>query len=498
MPISNAPRSLSIRCRLVIFAILAVLAVRPCEARQSVTVTAQTPGSTPFISFLALTLDDPAGLDYVTFTVAPKAGSVTRAVSARYSAAYLRGRGYLGAGSGVVTVPVFGLYDGYDNAVELVTGFVSGYTQKTAVNIVTPRFRHDLHRHPEVVQARTPDTSLSYDFMLIKDQTEPDTPLILDTDGAIRWVGTTGGNGIVSALYGNSIYVARGTQIVRSEFDGTSAVLADYASLGVTAFEHNIEYGRDGLLTAPDTYTQYESDILEINPVTGQAIRAWDLAAIIRNAMVAGGDDPSLFVKPTPVDWFHSNSVAYRASDNSLLVSSRENFIIALDYDTQAIKWILGDPGKYWYTFPSLRRYALDLGPNTHAPIGQHALSFVRDQLLLFDDGYGSTSQPIPGPSRTYSAPRKYVIDTAANTATEVWHYTAGRQLFSPVCSSVYEDTRHNFLINYATLGPFLEMELVGLNKAGAKVFDYKFPEVMICGSGWNAAPIHLENMVFN
>jgi hypothetical protein len=35
--------------------------------------------------------------------------------------------------------------------------------------------------------------------------------------------------------------------------------------------------------------------------------------------------------------------------------SSRENFVIAIDYDSGNIKWILGDPTKHWYEFQSLR-----------------------------------------------------------------------------------------------------------------------------------------------
>ena len=58
-------------------------------------------------------------------------------------------------------------------------------------------------------------------------------------------------------------------------------------------------------------------------------------------------------------DWFHNNAVTYRASDDSLIVSSRENFVIALDYQSGAIKWILGDSTKAWYQYPSLRQYAL-------------------------------------------------------------------------------------------------------------------------------------------
>jgi hypothetical protein len=90
-----------------------------------------------------------------------------------------------------------------------------------------------------------------------------------------------------------------------------------------------------------DTTTQTESVNVEVDGF-GQVLKRWDLADIISAAMRAGGDNPSLFVAAAPNDWFHNNAVAYRSSDNSLLVSSRENFVICIDYDTGAIN--LGDP----------------------------------------------------------------------------------------------------------------------------------------------------------
>jgi hypothetical protein len=102
------------------------------------------------------------------------------------------------------------------------------------------------------------------------------------------------------------------------------------------------------------------------------------------------------------------------------------------------------------------------------------------------------------GKSRTYSAPRKYVIDQAAGTATETWHYLASPAIFSPVASSVYEDQPGNYLIDYATGGPFLFAEIMGLDATGAKAFDYKFAELELVETAWNAVPLHLENLILN
>ncbi len=481
-----------------------VLAVRPCQGKPAVTITGQAPGNVPFISILSLSLDNPTGLDEVKFKIDSKPGSVVRPVSARYTAAYLQRRGYVDAKTGVVTVPVFGLYANYTNTVTVTTRFTSGASEVHQVKVATAHFQDEIHRHPQIVQARTKDTSLSYDYILLKDASSEMTPLLLDTDGEIRWAGFAGFAGAISLLYNDGLYVTEGTLILRAELDGGAALLGDYAAQGVTSFHHNIDVGRDGIIMDVNTAEQTESVNVEVDPATGAVLHTWNLADIISAAMTAGGDDPAKFVAPAPYDWFHNNATAYRPSDNTLIVSSRENFVAAVDYDTGELRWILGDPSKSWYQFASLRKYALTLAPGSHPPIGQHSVSIVRDRLLLFDDGFQSILQQPPGKSRPYSAARKYLIDTVARTATETWTYTADRMIASPICSSVYEDEPKNFLIDFATEGaPFTTTgavftEILGLNAAGGKVFDYRYPAVDACNSGWNAQPIHLEHMLFD
>ena len=46
-------------------------------------------------------------------------------------------------------------------------------------------------------------------------------------------------------------------------------------------------------------------------------MKQWNMANIISAAMIAGGDDPSQFVYPTPTDWFHLNGVTYNRADDS-------------------------------------------------------------------------------------------------------------------------------------------------------------------------------------
>jgi Arylsulfotransferase (ASST) len=226
-------------------------------------------------------------------------------------------------------------------------------------------------------------------------------------------------------------------------------------------------------------------------------LRTWNMADIISAAMTAGGDDPSQFVYPTPTDWFHNNSVAYRRSDNSLIVSSRENFVVALDYATDSIKWILGDKTKKWYEFSSLQKFALSLGPDTLPPIGQHSVSLTYDDnLLLMDNGRNSQFQTPMGTNRDYSSPRKYQLDLDTLTATEVWNYPRDESIYSQFCGSIYEDAPLNYLIDYAFITPAegpITAQILGLDASGDQVFDYQFP-TSGCNTAYNSTPLHAEH----
>ena len=469
----------------------------------SAIVGSQNPGPTPFIVQINTTVNPIMSLVSVQFSVAPKPGSVTKPIKATYSSNYLRSRSYLDNNTGSVVVPIFGLYPNYTNTVTLTFLFSDGSSQQTNVFVTTPAWNDSCgtYANPTRIQSRTNSTTLGYDYMLVKSNCGSESPIIIDTDGQVRWTGPTGKTSFSSIFYANAFYIGlpppsgtKSTALWRIEMDGMLTLVHDYANI-IRGTHHNIDPGRQGMLVEVDTPAETESTIFEVD-THGNLLNSWNLADIISQAMVDGGDDPSQFVGSSSQDWFHNNAAAYRRSDNTLVVSSRENFVIALDYDTKQIKWILGDPAKHWYQFASLRRYALTLDSNSLPPIGQHAVSITRDDnLLLFDDGRASLFQSPPGPDRTYSAPRKYHINTQSMTAAEVWSYPHSQAYYSEFCSSAYEDSRSDYLIDYADLTNIVPgqsfAELVGVDNGGTAVFDYRY--LIGCASIWNAIPIHLE-----
>lgn len=485
--------------------------VKANQASQTtITISGQTAGATPFISKVHLSVSDLSVVNALSFVVDPKPGSVTRPISAVYLKTYLANHEYVGAAQLQITIPVFGLYAGYNNTVKIGCSFADGSHKELITGIITAPFDDACDFNTPVVrQPRTATTALSYDFILAASACSNYSPVILDTDGAVRWVGTAGVREYYTTFSHNGIYLAHGTKLLRMELDGSVRVLADYASAGVIGFHHNIDLGKQGLILDVNSQKYIASVHLEVDGFTGRILKKWNLAKLIAAAMIAGGDDPAGFVREANgrydfmafEDWTHDNAVTYRPSDNSIIISSRENFVICIDYDTSAIKWILGDTTKRWYQYPSLRKFALLQTPGTTAPVGQHSVSITKDnRLLLFDNGQRSAHHYPPGPDRTYSAPRKYALDLAARVATEVWNFTDGYRIRSRFRSSVYEDAAANYLVTYARAenpNGSLRAEILGLTPAGEKVFDYSYPTSTVFNEAYRALPIHLEGRRF-
>lgn len=159
----------------------------------TITITAQTPGVTPFITQLTLSASDTSVIKSIRFTITPKSGSVTRPLSGNYSHSYLVDRGYLVPPSNEIFLPVYGLYNNFTNTVTLTYYFNDGSSKQDNTTVTTAIYDDTCgFNSPTVLQARTDSTSLSYDYTMIKESCSDFSPTILDTDGAIRWVGPAG------------------------------------------------------------------------------------------------------------------------------------------------------------------------------------------------------------------------------------------------------------------------------------------------------------------
>jgi hypothetical protein len=500
---------------LLFFALLGSLLVASPSEAAPISIVSQAQGKSPFIWNVTLRVLNIPNLESVQFSIRPKAGSSTAPISATYTSAYLRSQNRINQELGQVTIPVFGLYASAQTNLNSVTISVRSGPSNSSVQdlITTTPWSLPPYTSPTKVVARN-NVKLDYSFFYLREFTGDGVgPVLIDTDGEVRWIGTLGCNSNSPSVkfYQGAFYSNCGTTLYRNNLDGSFGPIFNYAGGNVNASwlgHHNYDIGKQGLLLEINANGNQEQEIIEVSTVTGQVYKTFDFSQIISQAMRAGGDNPALFVKD-PNDWFHNNAATYWPSKNELVVSSRENFVIAVDYTTQKIKWILGDPSKLWASFSSLRKFALNLTPGTIYPEGQHAVSITSDnQLLLFDNdlyginGNGGTHNPDP----VYSAPRMYSINESTGSATETWQFLRSQTLWSPICSSIYQDGT-SYLIDYAAqgtgFGSFPERgsgvgagpEVMGIDSNKNVAFDYVFPGSI--SLGWNADPIHLETLRF-
>jgi len=460
-------------------------------------------GATPFIRFVQF---QGTGIDKLAsahFVITPKPGSASKPVDVRYTRAALARRGYANQGSNSITVPVFGLYAGYQNHLSIEFQFTDESKQAIEFDITTPAYAdpNAVYDRPTILKKRLTGSALGFDFFAMKSALG--TPVVVDSDGEIRWIGSEITSSISSTFWENGFVVGStgSSSFSRLEFDG-SIQKGALAASNHTNFHHNLDQGKSYLLGNMDALSNgvanIESIAIEFNSA-GVILKEWDFAALLGNYMRSQGDDPTSFIR-AGVDWFHMNSATYDPRDDSLIVSSRENFVIKVDYSSGRIIWILGDPTKFWYTFPSLRAKAVRLNAEGLYPLGQHSTSITTDGLLmLFNDGAPSFNQPVGAPvgeSRNYSAVSAYAIDPVALTAQEVWRFDYGQTVLSQICSSAYETSNKSILVSYAYVNGGTLARLVGLNARREVIFDFQYPNAG-CGTSWNAIPIPLGNMRF-
>jgi arylsulfate sulfotransferase len=469
-----------------------------------VSLSVPTAGVTPFISFVDMQGDNIPQATSVTFTVQPRPGHLSRPVKVTQTLDYLTRRAYHAPGSSKLTLPIFGLYAGYKNSVAISVIFTDGSEADLQTAIQTASYADDngVYDHIAIVQARSPSSALGFDYFFLKSSYG--TPVVVDTDGEIRWLGAPEGLPSTSSIFTeNGFVVGEGssTKIRRLEMDGTFTTVSLKSSI-FTDFHHNIDAGKGSLLGEFDALiganVQIESILAAFTP-TGAVLSEWDLGQILGDYMLSQGDDPTQFVRPG-VDWFHMNASTYDPADDSVIISSRENFLIKIAYQSKEIIWIFGDPTKYWHSFPSLRAKALTLDQGGLYPIGQHGISLTTDgKLLLFNNGYPSFRQPTGAPageSRSYSAVSAYDIHPTSGSVTEAWRFDYGQSLQSDICSNAYQAEDGSVLVNYSAAEGRTKNIVVGLDVTHRVAFRFEFPTTPLCQTSFNSQVIPLDSFL--
>src|ERR1043166_3001950 len=147
-------------CSLIVLGAVLMILSNLAGASQAddttIRITGQTAGVTPFTSKLTLEVSNTSVLKSIQFTVIPKPGSVTRPLSGTYANSYLLDRGFENQQTGEVVLPVYGLYDGYNNTVRLTYRFMDGSSKQANIRIPTASFDDPCgYKNPTILQRRT-------------------------------------------------------------------------------------------------------------------------------------------------------------------------------------------------------------------------------------------------------------------------------------------------------------------------------------------------------
>ncbi|HHQ4631751.1 aryl-sulfate sulfotransferase [Aeromonas hydrophila] len=458
-----------------------------------------------FISALDLIGLDTSKIKNISFNIKTKEGNHAKSVSATYDWHYLSNNSLYDTTSNRIQIPIFGLYSNYLNELTINIQFTDNSTYSFKKTIATAAYIDSIGIYDNVDISIKPSATPTYSYFYLKGSKK--SPIIMDIDGEVRWDADIIKISASSTFIDNSFLIgnSKNKKIDSINLYGRSSSLNIEGSvMGSDAyFHHNIDPGKQGILIELDGTTdgalKIESFLSEIDS-SGKVIKEWDLGKIFSEYMLQEGDDPSNFVRDG-VDWFHMNAATYDPADDTLVISSRENFVVKLDYATGKLIWLLGDETKHWYTYPSLQKIALSLSSG-QTPIGQHAVSMTKDgKLMLFNNGRRSFNNPAGTPTGIDLATSQtaiFAIDNQNKTAQVAWSFDDG--IYSDICSSIYEDklaTQGDFLINYAAADNRTKVVIQGINKDKQKLFEFTYPSPTPCATSWNAIQIPLENIHF-
>ena len=418
-------------------------------------------------------------LKELSFQIYPKLkNSIVDTFTVSYSKEHIVNELMYDAAKYQLTMPVFGLYDDYMNTVLIASKFTNGKKWEKTINIETKRFTLSDENN---VKVAVPSTDLKYSYLYLNTEKGA---MLMDIEGNIRWAAADILNSTtpVSVFLDNYFYCANRSNpynnLIKVGLNGSIDTIAvnagDYPG---TFFHHEMGIGPKGLLIEVDvkdgkTQLKKSSILIEVD-LHGKLIQTWDMDEIIGKCIAESNVPVTKFILNASnnygiaMDWFHMNSSYYDKSDNSVIISSRENFVIKVGYEDKQIKWILGDTTKYWFTIDTLRHYAIELNKGS-INVGQHCLTITENNdLLLFNNGDNSKVSYFPfdklGIIYEKSMISSYKIDATKRKAEVTYQHIIN--LFSPARGSVQKDGR-TYLIS--------SLPVVPDYKSNINIFDDK------------------------
>lgn len=361
-------------------------------------------------------------------------------------------------------LPVYGLYPDYENKVLLT---VNGET--ISLTIQTEPLPKDFVLPSKVSNSKEETDQELYFF----------TPSSIgytaayDHLGDVRWYLT--GNFIwdIKKLQNGHLLLSS-NRLINPPYYTTGLVEMDL--LGKIYYEYNLPGGyhhdvyemkNGNLLIASNQFEDgtVEDVIVEMDRKTGEIKKTIDLKNILPT-------EEGHNIYTTDYDWFHNNSVWYDAKTNSITLSGRhQDIVLNIDYDTEEINWILGDPTNW---SDEMQKYFLTpIGENFEWQYAQHAAMILPDgNLFLFDNGNNRSKveENAVVAINNYSRGVIYHIDQNKKTVEQIWEYgkELGSNFYSPYISDVDYLSKQHYLIlsgGHSTINGNVNNDPAGLSE---------------------------------
>ncbi|NBI77929.1 hypothetical protein D3Z39_03395 [Anaerotruncus colihominis] len=346
------------------------------------------------------------------------------------------------------SIPVYGLYAGQVNQVEITATSGAGKSETAVIPIETqplPKALADNILMTEMVQPEKYQAGMNF--------TNPTGPGLkataFDCNGDYRWY--LSDESLIYCRFAfddGRLMAAKGAQeqgvTIFYEMNYAGKIFNLYA--GLYGCHHDIEVTDHNtfLITGTEGET-VEDMIYEIDRTTGETVNKLDMKEVFQRTR---------FLNDTigygSRDWLHNNAVTWLAGEDKIMISARHQSLVAqISWPEGTIDWLLAEP-RGW--LPMFEPYLLTpVGDVFEWPSHQHAPKYLPDQdgnpdtvdILLFDNGNERME--------LYSRMVQYRIHTKERTVEQIWQYgkERGEELFAQFTGSA------NLMRNGNRLGNF-------------------------------------------
>lgn len=343
-------------------------------------------------------------------------------------------------------LPIYGLYADRDNKVTI--SYKDGDQSVTKdITITTDKLPDDMVLPTEV---KANKEKLANELYFFTPSSKGYT-VAYDVNGDVRWYIDQQAPWKIDRLNNGHLLLSTERLINQPyyttglyEIDLLGKVYTEFSLPG--GYHHDyFEMANGNLLVSSDDFNSdagtVEDYIVELDRQTGEIVKKFDLKEVLNT-------DDGKSENWSSYDWFHNNSVWYDEKTNVVVLSGRhKDAVIAIDYDSGKLKWIIGDPTNWDEEYQ--KYFFTPVGDDFEWQWSQHAAMVTPEgYIFILDNGNNKSkvSDNYVPAEDSYTRGVMYKINTDEMTIEQVWQYgkERGSDFYSPYISDVdYLDDGH-------------------------------------------------------